>query len=60
YYYTKVLHQRQDKFQKPEHCRWLIVLSKEVKPAPQGMVLFWHNHRPDEYRENLVVYKVTE
>lgn len=60
YYYTKILHQRQDRFEKPEQCRWLIVLSKEVKPAPQGMRLFWHNHRPDEYRENLVVYKAIE
>lgn len=60
YYYTGVLHQRQDTFEKPEQCRWLIVLSKQVKPAPQGMELFWHNHRPDEYRENLVVYRVIE
>lgn len=60
YYYTGILHQRQDKFEKPEQCRWLIVLSKQVNPAPQGMELFWHNHRPDEYRENLVVYRVIE
>ncbi len=60
YYYTGVLHQRQDRFEKPEQCRWLIVLSKTIKPAPQGMELFWHNHRPDEFRENLVVYKVIE
>lgn len=60
YYYTGVLHQRQDRFEKPTQCRWLIVLSKTVKPAPQGMELFWHNHRPDELRENLVVYKIIE
>lgn len=60
YYYTGILHQRQDRFERPAQCRWLIVLSKEIKPAPQGMKLFWHNHRPDEDRENLVVYKAIE
>ncbi|AFH93437.1 ArnT family glycosyltransferase [Providencia stuartii] len=60
YYYTKILHQRQDRFEKPEQCRWLIVLSKQIKPAPAGMTLFWSNHRPDEFTENLVVYKSIE
>ncbi|BBG61109.1 glycosyltransferase family 39 protein [Providencia rustigianii] len=60
YYYTGVLHQRQDTFEKPAHCRWLIVHSKEIKPAPEGMKIFWANHRPDEFRENLVVYRVIE
>ncbi|MEQ5128287.1 hypothetical protein ABN225_15920 [Providencia alcalifaciens] len=60
YYYTGILHQRQLEFEKPQQCRWLIVLSKEIQPAPEGMKLFWSNHRPDEFRENLVVYRVTE
>ncbi|MBG5920746.1 ArnT family glycosyltransferase [Providencia stuartii] len=60
YYYTNILHQRQDRFEKPAHCRWLIVLSKQVKPAPSGMTLFWTDHRPDEFTENLVVYKSVE
>lgn len=57
YYYTKILHQRQTYFVKPQQCRWLIVLSKQIKPAPQGMILFWVNHRPLQFNENLVVYK---
>ncbi|MEY0302867.1 ArnT family glycosyltransferase [Providencia manganoxydans] len=60
YYYTKILHQRQDRFEKPEQCRWLIVLSKQINPPPSGMTLFWTNHRPDEFTENLVVYKAIE
>ena len=60
YYYTGILHQRQMHFEKPQHCRWLIVYSKEVNPAPEGMEFFWSNHRPDEFHENLVVYRATE
>ncbi|EKT52920.1 ArnT family glycosyltransferase [Providencia burhodogranariea] len=60
YYYTKILHQRQKYFAKPQQCRWLIVLSKQIEPAPQGMALFWTNHRPLQLNENLVVYKNIE
>nr|WP_092517624.1 hypothetical protein [Xenorhabdus japonica] len=57
YYFAHVLHQQQSKFETPEKCDWLIVLSEEIEPAPKGMMLFWHGNRPDEDRENLVVYK---
>ncbi|OTA19863.1 dolichyl-phosphate-mannose-protein mannosyltransferase family protein [Xenorhabdus beddingii] len=60
YYYAHILHQQQNTFDTPKKCDWLIVLSKEMAPAPKGMVLFWHGHRPDEDRENLVVYKKVE
>lgn len=60
YYYTHILHQRQDTFEKPQQCRWLIVLSTQVEPAPDGMALFWTNHRPNQFSENLVVYKRIE
>ncbi len=60
YYYTGILHQRQDRFEKPHQCRWLIVLAKTVQQPPAGMQLFWTNHRPDELHENLAVYKVIE
>ncbi|BET98257.1 ArnT family glycosyltransferase [Xenorhabdus taiwanensis] len=57
YYFARVLHQQQRKFETPEKCDWLIVLSEEIEPAPEGMALFWHGHRPNRDRENLVVYK---
>ncbi len=57
YYFAHILHQQQKAFDIPEKCDWLIVLSREIAPAPKGMVLFWSGHRPDEDRENLVVYK---
>ncbi|WP_086108251.1 ArnT family glycosyltransferase [Xenorhabdus vietnamensis] len=56
YYFAHILHQKQHKFETPEKCDWLIILSEEIEPAPKGMMLFWHGHRPDEDRENLVVY----
>ncbi|WP_338063729.1 hypothetical protein [Xenorhabdus hominickii] len=60
YYYVHILHQQQNRFDAPQKCDWLLVLSEEIEPAPKGMVLFWHGHRPDEDRENLVVYKKVE
>ncbi|MDX8000103.1 hypothetical protein FE394_13020 [Xenorhabdus sp. Reich] len=60
YYYAHILLRKQKAFDTPEKCEWLMVLSEEVDPAPEGMELFWHGHRPDEDRENLVVYKKVE
>ncbi|WP_237386472.1 hypothetical protein [Xenorhabdus sp. Sc-CR9] len=57
YYYAHILLHKQKTFETPEQCGWLMVLSEEIDPAPEGMELFWHGHRPDEDRENLVVYR---
>ncbi|MBD2819854.1 hypothetical protein ID852_03940 [Xenorhabdus sp. 42] len=57
YYFAHILLQRQKTFTFPEQCEWLMVLSEDINPAPEGMTLFWHGHRPEQYRENLVVYK---
>ncbi|PHM39884.1 dolichyl-phosphate-mannose-protein mannosyltransferase family protein [Xenorhabdus mauleonii] len=57
YYYAHILLHKQNQFETPEKCEWLMVLSEEIEPAPEDMSLFWHGHRPDQNRENLVVYK---
>ncbi|MBD2795850.1 hypothetical protein ID856_04770 [Xenorhabdus sp. 18] len=57
YYFAHILHQQQNTFEAPEKCDWLIILSEEIAPAPEGMELFWHGHRAHRDRENLVVYK---
>lgn len=57
YYFTGILHQPQENFNKPDHCRWLITLSDNIQPAPNGMSLFWYGNRPGEKHNNIVVYK---
>ncbi|WGO83110.1 ArnT family glycosyltransferase [Arsenophonus apicola] len=60
YYYTGILHQSQYHYETPPNCRWLLDLSKEVREPPPGMEIFWIGHRPDETKENLVLYKKIE
>ncbi|MDE9430457.1 ArnT family glycosyltransferase [Xenorhabdus bovienii] len=57
YYFAHILHQRQKDFAAPQTCRWLIMLSEDIEPAPTGMTLFWSGHRPNDKNKNLVVYK---
>lgn len=57
YYYTQIMHMRQHELIKPEHCRWLIVLSNHINPAPEGMELYWQGNRAGETKNNLFVYK---
>lgn len=62
YYFAGILHQHQKAFVRPSHCRWLIMLTKTatIRPAPEGMSLFWAGSRPGEFRHRLVVYKALQ
>lgn len=60
HYFTGITHQRQNTLSKPQHCQWLIVLSDDIAPAPEGMTLFWYGNRPGEYHSNLIVYKTSQ
>lgn len=57
YYFTGILHQPQETLSKPERCHWLIILSDDIQPPPEGMSLFWYGNRPGEKKNNLIVYQ---